>query len=159
METIWVIHKATVMGNSYGDWQLHRDNMPAHASHLVHNFLVKHQIIQVTQGPYSPDLVPSDLCLFQKLKSPLKGKRFQTAHKIQENMMGQLMATGRIVWGSKVLLWGVIVLCTMFLVSCIFFNKCLYFFNDMAGYFLDKPGSSLTYILINKLYVCAVGRP
>ena len=44
------------------------------------------------------------LLLFQKLKSPLKGKRFQTIHEIQENTMGQLMATRRTVWGLKVLI-------------------------------------------------------
>ena len=42
-------------------------------------------------SPYSPDLVPCDIWLFPKLKSPLKGKRFQTIDEIQENMTGQLM--------------------------------------------------------------------
>ena len=51
---------------------------------------------------YSPDLVPSDFWLFPKLKFPSKGKRFQTIDEIQEDMMGQLMATGRTVWGPKV---------------------------------------------------------
>ena len=35
--------------------------------------------------------VNKDFWLFPKLKSPLKGKRFQTIDKIQENTMGQLM--------------------------------------------------------------------
>ena len=39
-----------------GDWQLHHGNMPAHASCLVQSFLVKHQIIQVTQPPSRLDL-------------------------------------------------------------------------------------------------------
>ena len=52
---------------------------------LVQSVLVKHQLTQVTQPPYSPDLVPCDFWLFPKLKSPLKGKKFQTV-KIQENM-------------------------------------------------------------------------
>ena len=60
-------------------------------------FLAKHRIILVTQPPYSPDLVPWDFLLFPKLKSPLKGKIFQTIHEIQENMTGQLMAIGRTV--------------------------------------------------------------
>ena len=47
--------------------------------------------------PYSSDWVPCDFWLFPKLKSPLKGKRFQTIGENQENMMGQLMATGRTV--------------------------------------------------------------
>ena len=42
------------------DWQLYHDNVPAHASCLMYSFLVKHQITQVTQPPYGPDLVPCD---------------------------------------------------------------------------------------------------
>ena len=54
-------------------------------------FFVKHQTTQVTQPSYSPDLAPYDFWFFPKLKSPLKGKRFQTIDEIQENMTGQLM--------------------------------------------------------------------
>ena len=66
------------------------------------SFLVKHQITQVTQAPHSPDLVPCDFWLFPKLKSPLKGKRFQTVDEIQESMTGHLMEIARTVWGPKV---------------------------------------------------------
>ena len=114
-----------------GDWQLHHDNTPAHASCFMHSFLTKHQITPVIQLSYSPDLAPCYFWIFPKLKSPLKKKRSQTIDKIQENTTGQLMAIGRTVWGPKVPTlegnWGIIVSCTMFLVSCIFFNKCLYF--------------------------------
>ena len=65
-------------------------------------FLAKHQITQVTQPPYSPHLVPWHFCLFRKLKSHLKRKRFLTIDEIQENMTGQLMVIGRTVWGPKV---------------------------------------------------------
>ena len=40
--------------------------------------------------------------VFLKLKSSLKGKRVHTVDEIQENMLGQLKAIGRIVWGSRV---------------------------------------------------------
>ena len=83
-----------------GDWQLHHNNTCAHASHLV-QFLAQHQIIQMTQASYSPDLAPWDFWLFLKLKSPLKGKRFQTVNETQENTMGQLMVIGKTVWGPK----------------------------------------------------------
>ena len=83
-----------------GDWQLHHNNAPTNASHLMQSFLVKHQITQVTQPPCSPDLMPCNFWLFPKLKSPLKGKRLQTVSEIQENMMGQLI--WRTVWGPKV---------------------------------------------------------
>ena len=90
-ETIQMIQKAAAEGG----WQLHHDTAPTHTSRLVQTFLAKHQITQVTQPPYSPDLVPRDFWLFPKLTSPLKGKRFQAVvDEIQENVMGQLMATG-----------------------------------------------------------------
>ena len=54
------------------------------------------------QPPYSPDLATCDLWLFPKLKSPLKGKRYQTIDKTQENTMWQLMEAGRTAWGPKV---------------------------------------------------------
>ena len=100
LETIQMIPKATATGNW---WLAASSQQCAHSCITSHaEFLVKHQIIQVTQLPYSPDLVPCDFWLFQKLKSPLKGKRFQTVNEIEENTMGQLVATGRTVWGPKV---------------------------------------------------------
>ena len=97
METIQMIQKPASMGN----WWLAASSRPctAHASCLMHSFLVKYQITQVTQPRYSPDLVPCNSRLFPKLKSPLKGNRSQT---ISESQKGQLMATGRTVWGPKV---------------------------------------------------------
>ena len=56
----------------------------------------------MTQCPYSPDVAACDFWLFPKLKSPLKGRRFQTVNEIWENMTGQLMVTGRTVGGPKV---------------------------------------------------------
>ena len=89
---------------------------------LCRVFLAKHQITQVTQPPYSPDLATYNGWLFPKLKSPLKGKRFQTISEIQKNMTGQLMAIGRTVWGSKVpALKGTEVYCPMYDVSCILY--------------------------------------
>ena len=61
------------------------------------SFVMKHQITQATQPSYSPDLATYNAWLFPKLKSPLKGKRFQTLDEIQENTMGQLMVIGRTV--------------------------------------------------------------
>ena len=68
----------------------------------MQSFLVKHQITQVTQLPYSPDVVPCDFWLFQKLELSLKGKRFLIVSECQETTVGQLMAIGRTVWGPKV---------------------------------------------------------
>ena len=92
---------------------------------------------------YSPDLVPCTFWLFPKLKSPLKGKRFQTVDEIQENMTGQLMAIptedsavfwtveetpGELCEVPRCLLWrGLRCHYPMYDVSYIFFNKCLFF--------------------------------
>ena len=88
-----MIQKAALWAT--GDWQLHHNNVLTHASCLMQSFLVKHQITQVTQSPDSPDMVPCDFWLFPKLKSFLKGMRFQTIHEIQKDMTGQLMTIGR----------------------------------------------------------------
>ena len=95
-----MIQKATDMGN----WWL-----AASSRHHVHScilscaeFFGEISNHPGDSAPYSPDLVPYDFWLFPKLKSPLKGKRFQTIDEIHKNTMGQLMVTGRTVWGPKV---------------------------------------------------------
>ena len=99
-ETIEMIQKSAAMGN----WWLAASSLRCAWSYIMScaEFLAKHQIIQVSQPPYSPGLTPCDFWLFPKLKSPFKGKRFQAIHEIQENTTGQLMAIGRTVWGPKV---------------------------------------------------------
>ena len=80
-----------------GDWQLHHNSVPTHASHLVQSFLVEHQITQVTLPPYSPDLVPSDSWLSQ---FNITFEREAISDSQWDS--GQLMAVGRIVWSPKV---------------------------------------------------------
>ena len=85
----------------------------------------------------NPDLASCDFWLFPKLKSLLKGKRFQTVNEILENTIGKLMAITtedfvecfeqwkKICWENCVRSqgtyfegdWNIIVLYTMFLVS------------------------------------------
>ena len=99
VETIWMIQKAAAMGNRWlaaSLWQCTCSCITSCAE-----FFAKHQITEVTQPCYSPDLVPGGFGFFPKLKSPLKGKRFQTFNDIQDNMTGQLMAIGRNVWGPQ----------------------------------------------------------
>jgi transposase len=69
---------------------LHHDNAPAHASLLIREFLAKQETIVVPQPLYSPDLAPADFFLFPKLKSNLKGRRFQTVEEIKENSLQDL---------------------------------------------------------------------
>jgi len=73
-------------------WMLHHDNAPAHASLLIREFLAKQDTIVVPQPPYSPDLAPAAFFLFPKLKSTLKGRRFQTIEEIKVNSLQDLRA-------------------------------------------------------------------
>ena len=73
-------------------WMLHHDNAPAHASLLIREFLKKHETTVVPQPDYSPDLAPADFFLLLKLKSSLKGRRFQTVEEIEENSIRDLRA-------------------------------------------------------------------
>jgi len=71
---------------------LHHDNAPAYASLLIRSYLAKHQTLVVSHPPYSPDLAPADFFLFPKLKTTLKGRRFQIIGEIQENAIRELRA-------------------------------------------------------------------
>ena len=99
-EIIWMIQKAGAM--SY--WWLATSSCPSARSCITFHaeILTKYQITQVAQSPYRPDLVPWEFWIFPKLKSPLKGKSFQTVNEIQKNTTGQLMVIGRTLWGPKV---------------------------------------------------------
>jgi transposase len=46
----------------------------------------------VPHPPYSPDLAPAEFFLFLKLKTALKGRRFQTIEEIQEYAIRELRA-------------------------------------------------------------------
>jgi transposase len=52
----------------------------------------------VPHPPYSPNLAPADFFLFPKLKTTLKGRRFQTIEEIQENAIRELRAITQSVW-------------------------------------------------------------
>jgi transposase len=66
------------------------DVAPAHALLLIRSCLAKHQISVVPHPPYSPDLAPGDFFLLPKLKTTLKGRRFQTIEEIHENATREL---------------------------------------------------------------------
>jgi len=75
-----------------GDWLLHHDNAPAHSSNLVQQYLTKHQVVQLRQPPYSPDVAPCDFWLFPTLKMPLKGHRFDDKETVETNATKALKA-------------------------------------------------------------------
>jgi hypothetical protein len=72
------------------NWQLQRDNAPAHSSHLIQSFLAKHGIPVVRQALYSPDMAPCDFWLFCKLKRPLKDSHFDSCKDIMRNATKEL---------------------------------------------------------------------
>ena len=98
MDVVQTILIILTMAQLFLDWSC----MFGMMGHGIKFFLAKYQITQTIQLHYSWHLACYDFWLFPKLKSLLKGKRFQTIDEIQENMMGQLMAIGRTVWGPKV---------------------------------------------------------
>jgi transposase len=73
-------------------WFFHHDNGPAHALLLIRDFLANTNITVLHQPPYLPDLAPADFSLFPKLKSTLKGRRFQMIQEITENLQTELCA-------------------------------------------------------------------
>ena len=44
----------------------------------------------IEQPPYSPDMAPTDFCLFPKLKLPLRGTLFQSIENIKKNSRREL---------------------------------------------------------------------
>ena len=108
-----------------GDWQLHHNNVPTHASHLC-SFLVTHQITKVTQFPYSWDLAPCDSWFFPKVNFRLWWDSGKYKRETDGNWENCVRFQG--VYFERD--WGVIVLCTIFLVSSlvnvsIFYNTWL----------------------------------
>ena len=65
-------------------WLLHHDNAPAHSALTIRQFLTSKQVTTLDHPPYSPDLAPSDFFLFPKLKSVLKGNRFENIDDIKD---------------------------------------------------------------------------
>ncbi|CAD7014152.1 unnamed protein product [Ceratitis capitata] len=61
---------------------LHHDNVAAHTSLLVRDFLAQNNTLMMPQSPYSPDLAPCAFFLSPKLKRPMKGRRHTTIDEI-----------------------------------------------------------------------------
>ena len=134
-ETVWMTLRTTAMGSWWLAASSRQHTCSCVTSHA--EFFGETSNRPGDSTPHSPDLVPCDFWLFPKLKSPLKGKRFQTVSEIQENTTGRLMAIPtkdvaecfeqwKRPWENWVRSqgayfegdWGVIVLCPVFLVSC-----------------------------------------
>ena len=64
-------------------WILHHDNAPAHNALSVKRYLARNNIPVMEHPPYSPDLAPCDIFLFPKIKSALKGTRFESVDAVK----------------------------------------------------------------------------
>ena len=67
-----------------GQWHFHQDNAPVHNSFLVTDYLSRMGIKTVPHRPYSPDLAPSEFCLFRKCKEKLRGCCWETSEEMKE---------------------------------------------------------------------------
>ena len=73
------------------NFQLHHDNTrPRSFCTCDSCFLAKNRMLLVRQAPYSLDLAPCDFWLFPKLKTILKGKRFQSREVIMKKSTEEL---------------------------------------------------------------------
>jgi len=73
-----------------GDWFLLHDNAPSHNATVVKQFLAQQKVTVLNHPPYSPDFAPADYSLFQKVKSHLKGRLFDSVSDIQTAMTSTL---------------------------------------------------------------------
>ena len=64
-------------------WILHQDNAPAHKALSVKRYLAAKGTPVLEHAPYSPDLAPCDFYLFPKIKSALKGTRFESMEEVK----------------------------------------------------------------------------
>ena len=64
-------------------WILHHDNAPAHNALSVKRYLLKNNIPVMEHPPYTLDLAPCDFFLFPKIKSALKGARFESMDEVK----------------------------------------------------------------------------
>jgi hypothetical protein len=71
----------------------------------VREFLAKYSVPVVPHPPYLPDLAPCYFFLVPKLKSTLKGKRFQDVMEIQLNTTRQLQVIPKQAYKTCIEKW------------------------------------------------------
>ncbi|KYQ46420.1 hypothetical protein ALC60_14516 [Trachymyrmex zeteki] len=71
---------------------LHHVNVPSHSTIIIREFLTKNETNTIQQPSNSPDMVPYDFFLFDRVKKPLRGTRFNSRKEIMEKSKTALMA-------------------------------------------------------------------
>lgn len=61
---------------------LHHDNASSHTALVIGDNFSKNSTDVILQPLYPPDPALCDYCLFSKLKTPLRGQRFDTIEEI-----------------------------------------------------------------------------
>jgi histone-lysine N-methyltransferase SETMAR len=67
---------------------VHQDNAPTHKSVLAMGKLRDLHYELLEHPPYSPDLAPSDFCLFPELKLSLAGQSFSSIQEVIATVVG-----------------------------------------------------------------------
>ncbi|CAD6994804.1 unnamed protein product [Ceratitis capitata] len=73
-------------------WFLHHDNAPSQTTLILCDHFAKNSTNIVPQPPYSLDWAPCDFWLFQKLKRPFLGHRFESIEEIKRESARSLKA-------------------------------------------------------------------
>ena len=136
METIRMTQKAAAMGN----WWLAASSQQHACSHITsHAVFCETPNHSHDSAPLQPRFGALRLLAFPKLKSPLKGKRFQTLMRFRKIRWGNWWQLIKLCEVLRYLLWREMRHhCPMYNVSCIFFNNYSIFILH-GGYILDRP--------------------
>ena len=60
-----------------GNWLLHHDNVSAHTSLVVREFLIKNNVSIVPHPAYSPGLAPCNFYVFPENETPVERVTFR----------------------------------------------------------------------------------
>jgi len=73
-------------------WILHHDNASSHSAIIIRKFLTKNETNTIQQPSNSPDMAFCDFFLFDRVKKPLWGTRFNSRKEVIEKSKTALMA-------------------------------------------------------------------
>lgn len=77
-------------------WILHHDNASAHNALIIRDFLTKNNTNTMQQAANSPDLAVCDFFLFNRVKKPLRGQRFNSSEMIKQKSKEALLSIPKI---------------------------------------------------------------
>ena len=82
LDTVFSQLRRTQLRNKY----LLHDNAPVHTAAVVQEKISQLKLKVLQHPPYSPDLAPSDFCLFGHLKKMLRGKAFDSPSEVEQHV-------------------------------------------------------------------------